>query len=210
MAFWNFCAAGNYAARFWMYAMDMVRETQAALMDRHMAAQKDTEAKVLKMINDDPYNQKDSTEKDVMDALTQYTEEQAADVLSSWQDLLPSLITVYHDGYIAQSLDQAKISMKKVFYPPEWLDATGYWDNPPNNAPGVIMFDADPVAVDATASGTSAFGTIFLTAIVSSLATLLGGAYYLRSKGVQLAGAGGRSGSGYNALSRNEYVSINL
>ena len=46
----------------------------------------------------------------------------------------------FHDGYIAESLDQPTVSMHKLFYPKYWLDATGYFNNKPNTGSNVLMF----------------------------------------------------------------------
>ncbi len=201
-------------------------------MSRHIAGVADIEAKVKALLQADPYMT--STGAAVASMLTDFTNAQANDILKTWQQLLPALITKYHDGYVAEMLDQAQIHMRRMFYTPAWLDATGYWLNrklqfarfiyyrtfahclfslvvslgcllmycllAPNNAPGVIMFDPNTGLAQ---SGASTLTVIF-TAMFSCLVTLLAGAYYLRSKGISL------QGNGYNALQKNEYVSINL
>eukprot|EP01034_Spumella_vulgaris_P030165 gene30165-37332_t len=127
VSFWNFCAAGNYAARFYKFAMLDVRAVQDQLMVTAIAAVQQTEAALASV----------SDSKARIAKLTQVTAEQGQNVLTAWKNLLPQLITKYHDGYQALSLDAANINMQTMFYPKFWLDATGYWLNKPNLGPGV-------------------------------------------------------------------------
>ena len=73
--------------------------------------------------------------------VTATTNKQASKILIAWTELFPKLITKYHDGYIAQNLESPMISMHKLFYPKEWLDATGFWNNKINKGDDVIMFN---------------------------------------------------------------------
>lgn len=72
--------------------------------------------------------------------ITSVASKQASKILFGWNCMLPKLITKYHDGYIAQNLDMPTISMHKLFYPKEWLDATGFWNATINRGDNVIMF----------------------------------------------------------------------
>ncbi len=84
--------------------------------------------------------------------------------------------------------------MQTMFYPKAWLDATGYWLNKPNLGPGVLLFDANPAA--SAPSSSAILSTVVVTAILSSLCTLLVGAYALRAK--------------QQRLQRHDYININL
>ena len=72
--------------------------------------------------------------------VTAITNKQASKILIGWTELFPKLIAKYHDGYIAQNLESSIISMHKLFYPKEWLDATGFWNNKINKGDDVILF----------------------------------------------------------------------
>ena len=101
----------------------------------------------------------------------------------------------YHDGYRALDLDAANINMQTMFYPKSWLDATGYWLNKPNLGPGVLLFDANPQAKDALTTSGEMATAVVLTAIVSSVCTLLVGGWVMRRQMV---------------AKRHDYISINL
>ena len=171
------------SGRFYKYAIADVLVLQDQLMSASITAVQQTEAAALVLT--------DSSQ--ITALLTAVTNEQAALVVSGWRDLLPQLITKYHDGYRALDLDQPDIYMQTMFYPKFWLDATGYWLNKPNLGPGVLLFDANP----AGAGSGSVLATVLVTAVLSSLCTLLVGAYWLRRAKTQ-------------QRLTHDYVSINL
>jgi hypothetical protein len=84
VAFWNFCAAGNYAARFYKYAMVDVRAVQDSLFNTANAAVQQIENTVIGS-NDDAAT--------IATLLTQFTNDQGLAVVNGWRDLLPHLIT---------------------------------------------------------------------------------------------------------------------
>ena len=125
----------------------------------------------------------------------------ATTIVSTWRDLLPLLITKYHDGYIAQNLDTPSLKMKKLFYPKWWLDLTGFWKNPPVTGPDVILFQ--PAPADNPVFTTSALvKAVAWSALVSCAVTLLVGAYLFRhrERSIKLSGALG--------VRRAEYIEI--
>ena len=84
IAYWNFCAAGNYASRFYRYAMNDVRELQVQLMDAAIAAVTVLESYV---VNNNP----DSDT--IVQMVTKLSLDQGNAVIKAWRDLLPQLIT---------------------------------------------------------------------------------------------------------------------
>jgi dipeptidase len=174
VAFWNFCAAGNYASRFYKFAMVDVWALQQSLQDDSIAAAHKLEEEMKKLIAATTVSYPGGTSFTggyaVTAAVTAFTNEQAIKITAAWKDLLPQLITKFHDGYSAEGLDQPNIQMKKLFYPKWWLEATGYFNNKINAAPGVILFSPSP---DAIQSGT--VPVVVLTAFISgALALMLG------------------------------------
>lgn len=85
---------------------------------------------------------------------------------------------------IAMQRDQPQIFMKRLFYPKWWLEATSYFDHHGNFGPGVILFEPTPAAVvDAGASSTVSYtAAIVLTAVLSSIATMLATMYFIRAR----------------------------
>eukprot|EP01038_Epipyxis_sp_PR26KG_P012679 gene12679-17000_t len=145
-SFWNFCAAGNYAGRFYKYAMQDVFELQEKLMNHSIDAVNQIEKDLMaSLLNDKTASI--STISAATALLTLLTDGEGIYIVQSWRDLLPQLITKYHDGYIAQDLTQPNIHMKKLFYPKWWLDLTHFWDNKPNTGDGVILFEPNPVSL---------------------------------------------------------------
>jgi hypothetical protein len=72
--------------------------------------------------------------------LNDFSKKQAEVIVGAWTQLLPHLITKFHDGYRAENLEGDTISMHKFFYPKWFLDASGFFNNKPNVGPEVIMF----------------------------------------------------------------------
>jgi hypothetical protein len=85
---------------------------------------------------------------------------------------------------IAMNRDQPLITMKRLFYPKWWLQATGYFEHHGNFGPGVILFEPSPTADAASAqmSSISYSAAMVLTAVVSSILTVMGTLYYVRSR----------------------------
>ena len=169
VAFWNFCAAGNYASRFYKFAMTEIFSLQKELSDYSIEKITKAESTAMDIINHSTYNGVSYGNSGVVAILTAVTNEVAANILLSWRDLLPKLITKYHDGYRAEDLDKGSIQMVKLFYPKYWLDATGYFNSKINTGPDVIMFQPS--------INTNDNSLLIVTAIISSIISLFGGFY---------------------------------
>jgi hypothetical protein len=76
--------------------------------------------------------------------LTQFTLSKGQHTTDTYRSLFPKLMAQFHDGYQALQLDQRDLKMTKMFYPKSWLQATGFFNLPPNQLDGAIMFDTDP------------------------------------------------------------------
>lgn len=98
--------------------MREVRLLQARLMQGSVTSLAATERHVLDLLGQDPYSP--TSHQAVIGILTAFTHQQADAVVSAWRNLLPLLITKYHDGYIAEDLDTPDLRMKKIFYPKWW------------------------------------------------------------------------------------------
>ena len=129
--------AGNYASRFYKFAMTDVFRLQSSLQAFSVAEAAAVDAKVSGLLA----HESGRDEAAAVRLLDAFSEHQAATILSGWNSLLGLLITKYHDGYRAESLAEPTISMHKFFYPRWWLEAAGYFRNAPNTGPDVIMFE---------------------------------------------------------------------
>lgn len=166
VAFWNFLAAGNYASRFYKFAMVDVWAVQSQLQAYSVAKSRELEDKVVELLSTvAPESQRALSEapgsppssgpalvlhaaRSLVDV---FAEEQARSIARAWRELLPALITRFHDGYRAEALDQPAIAMHKLFYPLDWLQATGFFNNKPNEGPGIILMQ--PLAQRGAGSG---------------------------------------------------------
>lgn len=91
--------------------------------------------------------------------------------------------------------------MQKLFYPKWWLDAVGYFTNPPNKGPDVILFSPNPQGTPSDAkvqAPTSTIQIVVVTAAISSVLTLL--VTFLVLKGNQKVEKMARRMNGYTEI----------
>jgi dipeptidase len=110
VAFWNFLAVGNYAGRFYKFAMQEVKRTQDYIHAHIVQEAADMEKRVLALLSDAEKDAKDdkkdkdgdkkedkkeekSADKDVVKTLTEFTNTQGEYIMEEWRQLLPRLIT---------------------------------------------------------------------------------------------------------------------
>jgi dipeptidase len=173
VSFWNFLAAGNYASRWYSYAIRDIQDLQGRLHETSLSLTNRVEAEVLA----------GTQGEGLVKLLTAASDQMATTIVDGWRDLLPQLITKYHDGYEAQDLTAPHITMKRLFYPLWWLQMTGYFDSHINSGPDTIMFAPSPAP-------NNGMGVVVMTALLSVLATL-GVVYMVQRKGVQVGGVRG-------------------
>eukprot|EP00607_Mallomonas_marina_P009286 CAMPEP_0182418534 /NCGR_PEP_ID=MMETSP1167-20130531/2939_1 /TAXON_ID=2988 /ORGANISM="Mallomonas Sp, Strain CCMP3275" /LENGTH=659 /DNA_ID=CAMNT_0024592781 /DNA_START=89 /DNA_END=2068 /DNA_ORIENTATION=- len=153
IAFWSFAVVGNYAARFYSYAIHDIHELQRKLLDSALAETASAEAQATQMLDEMMTQSKtEDTVAEAIKILTHVTIAQGMAITRAWKEFFPTLVTKYHDGYIAQDLDQPAIHMKKLFYPKWWLEAVGFFDHKPDSGPGVIMYQPSPNAISSAAT----------------------------------------------------------
>jgi len=170
IAFWNFCAVGNYAARFYMHAMQEVQQVQKGLEALAFESAATAEASALRLL-------KNGDHSGAMNSLNEVTNTLSGAIQAAWINLLPSMITKFHDGYHAESLSEATINMKKLFYPKEWLEQVGYFKQKPNNVPGMIWFSPNP-SLETT---TGTYPSVWYTLLVFLMGIVLG-AWFVKRK----------------------------
>lgn len=105
-AFWNFLAVGNYASRFFKFAMQDVFKLQSDLQDACVRGVHELEERLK--------DTSGMSHEQLSASLDEFSENIADTVVKAWAALLPRLITKYHDGYRAEDLDAPTISMHKV------------------------------------------------------------------------------------------------
>ena len=133
-AWWNFCAVGNYAARYYKFAMVTVRQLQTDLTTSLIAAT----AQFEKQWQENS-NKNNNKEKTAM--ITKFTVTQGDVISKAYKELLPLLITKYRDGMVFSDLYKGTVSISRKFYNKDWLTAVGYFNaGPPNTSPEAILF----------------------------------------------------------------------
>lgn len=150
-AWWNFCAVGNYAARFYSATIVPIRALQAEFQKEMNDAVSQLEASVLKMLA-----KKDSS-KSVVESLTDFGIYYGEKVSDRWRMLLPEMMTTYRDGLVVKNLDGDRVQLSSIGYPKDWLTAVGYFSVTPN-VDG-ILFAPSPIP-------TTSDHTILLVGIV--------------------------------------------
>lgn len=156
-AFWNFCAIGNVATRFYYFTIAAIKELQqtlqwnlnngTAILESRVKLMADAavESNMVSADGSETANAADVNVAWVSEAvnlITQYTEESGKMVSNAWRDRLPTFFETYRDGQIFV-LNGTAITRKSMFYPMWWLDLVGYWKIGGN--PHGILFDADPI-----------------------------------------------------------------
>jgi hypothetical protein len=102
-------------------------------------------------------------------------------IVSTWREMLPKLITKYHDGYRAITDGTLPaVEMQRLFYPAWWLKAVGFFNSGINTGPGVIMFAPNPLGAS---SGSGGWAMALLLTAAASSALSFCVAYVLFSKG---------------------------
>jgi hypothetical protein len=153
--------------------MEDVHKAQKQMMEQSIAAVTKTEELVIALLKSGSAVSEE-VQQAIRTSLTSTVYDQAALVMSTWQDLFSQVITKYHDGYVAESLDQPTIHMRKLFYPKYWLDATGYWESKSNTGPGVILFSSNEEMLTMSESNGRVFTAVFFTTILVSFFSILG------------------------------------
>ncbi len=114
-AWWTFSAVGNWAGRFYSYAMADVIEVQKELEGSHISSAKSIDVSALRLL--EKYHGSSEGVRYVKQLLTDFTHRKGSETVKSYQELWPRLVTKYHDGYVAVDTDSATLNMYSMFYP---------------------------------------------------------------------------------------------
>eukprot|EP01041_Mallomonas_annulata_P001289 gene1289-2493_t len=183
VAFWNFALVGNYAARFYSYAIEDIKLLQRTLLETALVETQTAEIEALAIIGDE------STLDDVVRVLTRVTINQGMATVNAWKEFFPTLVTKYHDGYRAEDLDQPAVHMQKLFYPKWWLELTGFFNSKAAVGPNTLVFAPNPFA----STSSSNTMVMIMSVIICSAFSLFVGVHLGRKYG-----------------ERRDYISINV
>jgi len=170
-AWWAYCLVGNWADKFYRFIHPDIEAKQQELEDKIFASQRAVEAKAVAMLKKDKHD-----EEEVADMLSSFANGVADEVTDTWWKFFEVLVTKFHDGYIMADLKAETLNPVKLFYPPEWLAAVGFWpDNkiPPADVAAPTQHNVLlPNGSIAEAAGFSSFFRYFLTLSVGVFAGL--------------------------------------
>jgi hypothetical protein len=170
-AWWTFSAVGNWAGRFYSYAMADVIEVQKELEGSHISSAKSIDVSALRLL--EKYHGSSEGVRYVKQLLTDFTHRKGSETVKSYQELWPRLVTKYHDGYVAVDTDSATLNMYSMFYPKwyvyemrmisiisgcgnyvvllyRWLEAVGFFSGP------IVFKPLDPLEPGTISSSTNA------------------------------------------------------
>jgi len=174
-SFWNFLTCGNWANRFYKFAHPVVKTVQDNLEGEYI-----TESKILEQTVSDLLTicakagncEANRVHEKVASLLTDFTLSKGQRTVQTYRDLFPQLIAQFHDGYSAIQLDQPVIKMTKMFYPKWWLEATGYFNNGPNQIADAILFEENPTSSGNYASAGEYYSDLLMWGVLVGAAAL--------------------------------------
>ncbi|GMI40632.1 hypothetical protein TrCOL_g10016 [Triparma columacea] len=117
---WAFSAVGNYAAQWFKFTQPDVVKMQKKFEDAWFENQEAVEELGLSIGG---YG----GDVAIVGYLTDWCNEQAADVLDTWWKFLDVLMAKFRDGYIMQDIHTETLSPTKIFFPRWWLESVGFW-----------------------------------------------------------------------------------
>lgn len=118
--FWISTVLGNYASRFYKYAIEDIKTVQAQSEEEMFIQQKIVEEQAVTLLEYQGENA-------VATYLTEYTDQQAKAMHSTWTQLFYSIVTKYHDGFSFNDLTAEALMPQKLFYPSWWLYMVGFF-----------------------------------------------------------------------------------
>ncbi len=68
-----------------------------------------------------PCNKSVANDKSLVEKLTDFQDKHGNNIVQTWKNLFPKLMTKYHDGYTAMNLTSPRIVMKRNGYPKWWV-----------------------------------------------------------------------------------------
>jgi len=145
VAWWAYCALGNYAQRSYSYIIEDINAAQRLWESRLWTQQAEIEKAVVERLRSAHNNGADIGDEHalahVRNQLTKYANGIAEEITADWWSLFDRVITKFHDGYRMDDLHSDLLKPTKLFYPMWWLQQVGYF--PPG-------YHATPATVTAT------------------------------------------------------------
>lgn len=160
-AWWNFCAVGNYASRFYSFAIQPIRRLQHTLEEDLLVKSAKLEEQLTLLL-------KSGSQGQVVSELTKFTVDAGETITQQWRDLFPYMLTTYRDGFVIGGQQNATVEIHRMFYPRWWLETVGFFNHPPNRAG--ILFAPNPVLVE---NGASVMANMYM-ALIAIVCFVLG------------------------------------
>jgi dipeptidase len=174
-AWWNFCVVGNYAGRFYMFAMEPVRQLQHRLESELLLSANAFEASLRPLFKDVEKNR-----QAIVSKITDFTVQKGDYVSKEWENLFPVLLASYRDGYKVSGFHNATIEIKRLFYPRWWLETTGFFDHPGNKEG--ILFAPNTNRIFSSDSSFNPFNEQMIIAFFSGFLFFVFGMWFANKK----------------------------
>lgn len=118
-AWWAFNLVSNFADLKYSYMIQDIMAVAMKFQNKFLAMQPAIEATALALYNQNPALAKTF--------LTNYSNSQINEVVSTWWDLFDTLAVKYQDGYQGSfSAATGALSLRTVGYPQNWLNSVGF------------------------------------------------------------------------------------
>ncbi|EGZ04502.1 hypothetical protein PHYSODRAFT_536256 [Phytophthora sojae] len=120
-SFWIHALVGNWAARFYSYAISFVKRVQDEV-ESH------AEGTLNTVIIEAAQRKRNGGVPALVDFLTKESEKYAQRAHTASADLFDYLVTAFHDGYQVSNFYAKMLTVQSIFYPKWWLQQVGFFD----------------------------------------------------------------------------------
>ncbi|GMF39497.1 unnamed protein product [Phytophthora fragariaefolia] len=145
-SFWIHALVGNWAARFYSYAIPFVKRVQDEV-ESH------AEGTLNSVVVEAAQRKRNGGVPALVDFLTKESEKFSQRAHSASADLFDYLVTAFHDGYQVSNFYAKMLTVQSIFYPKWWLEEVGFFDGAEESGA------ADPVSAASAATAPASSNT---------------------------------------------------
>lgn len=125
-SWWHHAVIGNYMERAFQPIVNYLRPIQTSMEQKTWLAEEELETRAASLIQ-----QGQSAE--AYDLLDRYATEHCNAEMAAMKEAFAVIVTRFRDGYdfTPEALSKPDLNPNKLFYPKWWLEAVGFFNNPP-------------------------------------------------------------------------------
>eukprot|EP00931_Biecheleriopsis_adriatica_P056548 TRINITY_DN33506_c0_g1_i1.p1 TRINITY_DN33506_c0_g1~~TRINITY_DN33506_c0_g1_i1.p1 ORF type:complete len:641 (+),score=85.74 TRINITY_DN33506_c0_g1_i1:64-1986(+) len=159
VSYWVHAVVGNWADRFYRFAITDVKSLQSSREDAMYAAQPKLEHQAAALL-------KAGNSTGAASMLEEYSKKESDEEVAAWGKLFRKLVVKYKDGQIVDDSEpQYALKPTKLFYPRYWLEFVGFW-----KAQSTLL--AEPSATSSFLVSLTSYAAVALVAFTAG--TLIG------------------------------------